>query len=85
MFLQAVSLARAGHVDLAGLAAAKQVERFPQSVHRKDAAILVARAARARNDCEAARRALAPWLREHDASAVQELGGCTTTAEPRRP
>ncbi len=76
LFLQAAALARAGRGDAAALVAAHQIERFPESFHRKDAAILVARAARDRKDCEAARRALGPWLAKHDPDATRELGTC---------
>lgn len=76
LYLQAVSLARAGRADASSAVAAKHLARFPQSFHRKDAAILVARAARAHGDCELARKALAPWLQEHDGSAARELGDC---------
>jgi TolA-binding protein len=76
LFLQAAALARAGRGDAAALVAVHQIERFPESFHRKDAAILVARAARDRKDCEAARRALGPWLAKHDPDATRELGTC---------
>jgi TolA-binding protein len=77
LFLQAAALARAGRGDAAAIVAEHQIERFPDSFHHKDASILVARAARARGDCEAARRALAPWLTRHDADASRELGSCS--------
>jgi TolA-binding protein len=76
MFLEALSLSREGMAEQAARVAARHAARFPQSVHRKDAALLVARAARSRGDCEAARRALAPWLATQDESARRELAGC---------
>jgi TolA-binding protein len=76
-FLEAVALARAGRVDAAGLAAMHHLESFPASFHRKDAAILVARAAAARNECDQARAVLAPWLGQPaDADALRALRGC---------
>jgi TolA-binding protein len=76
LFLQSAALARAGRADAAAVVAQHQIERFPDSFHHKDASILVARAARDRGDCEAARRALAPWLGKSDADSLRELGGC---------
>jgi TolA-binding protein len=61
-FLEAASLARAGRGDAAALAAEDHLARFPKSFHRKEAAILVARAARDRGDCAQARAVLAPWM-----------------------
>lgn len=48
-FLQAVALARAGRVDAAGAAAEEHLARFPSSFHRKEALVLIDRAARARD------------------------------------
>lgn len=48
-FLEAVALARAGRVDAAGHAAEEHLARFPSSFHRKEALVLVDRAARARD------------------------------------
>lgn len=76
LFLQSASLARAGRGDAAAVVAAHQIERFPSSLHHKEASILVARAARDRKDCDAARRALSPWFATRDAEAIRELGGC---------
>jgi len=76
LFLQSAALARAGRADAAAVVAEHQIERFPDSFHHKDASILVARAARDRGDCAAARRALAPWLARHDGDAGRELGTC---------
>jgi TolA-binding protein len=47
-FLEAVALARAGRPDAAGLAAERHLESFPQSFHRREAEILVERAAELR-------------------------------------
>jgi len=44
-FLEAVALARAGRPDAAGLAAERHLASFPRSFHKKEAAILVDRAA----------------------------------------
>jgi TolA-binding protein len=60
-YLEAVALARAGRLDAAALVAERYLDSFPESFHRKEAAILVARAARMRGDCVKARAALAPW------------------------
>jgi TolA-binding protein len=60
-YLEAVALARAGRFDAAALVAEHHLDSFPQSFHRKEAAILVARAARVRGDCDKARETLAPW------------------------
>jgi hypothetical protein len=60
-YLEAVALARAGRLDAAALVAEHYLDSFPESFHRKEAAILVARAARIRGDCGKARAALAPW------------------------
>jgi hypothetical protein len=48
-FLEAVALARSGRPDAAGLAAERHLTSFPQSFHRKEAAILVERAAALRS------------------------------------
>lgn len=75
-FLEAASLARAGRADAAGLAAEHHLERYPRSFHKKEASVLVARAARDRGDCDEARRALAPWATEADMAA--NLGRCAS-------
>jgi TolA-binding protein len=84
-FLEAAALARAGRLDAAALAAEDHLARFPRSFHRKEAAILVARAARDRGDCAQARAILAPWLGSPpDAEARDTVGQCpraTTTDE----
>jgi hypothetical protein len=48
-FLEAVALARAGRIDAAGAAAEEHLARFPSSFHRKEALVLIDRAARARD------------------------------------
>jgi hypothetical protein len=48
-FLEAVALARAGRIDAAGNAAEEHLARFPESFHRRDALVLIERAARARD------------------------------------
>jgi TolA-binding protein len=48
-FLEAVALARAGRIDAAGLAAEHHLASFPGSFHRREAAVLVERAARLRS------------------------------------
>jgi len=60
-FLEAVALARAGRADAAALAGEHHLASFPRSFHAREAAILVARAASQRHDCEKARRVVAPW------------------------
>jgi hypothetical protein len=44
-FLQSVSLARAGHRHAAAQVAERYLDRYPRGIHRRDAAIMVARAA----------------------------------------
>jgi TolA-binding protein len=60
-YLEAVALARIGRGDAAALAAEHHLASFPVSFHRREAAILIARAAAQRGDCERARAALTPW------------------------
>jgi TolA-binding protein len=74
-FLEAASLARAGRSDAAGLVAEDHLARFPRSFHRREAAILVARAARDRGDCAQARAVLAPWA-ESNEEARRTVGEC---------
>lgn len=50
-FLEAASLARAGRSDAAAVVAERFVTRYPRSLHRHDAAVLVMRAAHERHDC----------------------------------
>ncbi len=78
-FLEAASLARAGRPDAAALAAEYHLARFPRSFHHKEAAILIARAARDRGDCAQARAVLAPWLGAPvDPEAVAALRSCAS-------
>jgi hypothetical protein len=76
-FLEALSLTKAGQVDVGSVAAWRHLAEFPNSFHKKEASVLVARAARDRGDCEAARRSLAPWLASGGDSTIREaLGAC---------
>jgi TolA-binding protein len=76
-FLEALSLTRAGHGDAGAVVAARHLKEFPRSFHAKEAAILVARAARDRGDCESARQSVAPWPSTEDDSTIREaLGAC---------
>jgi hypothetical protein len=61
-FLEAVALARLGRGDAAALAAEHHLARYPASFHKREASILVARAAVHRAECDKARALLAPWL-----------------------
>jgi TolA-binding protein len=80
-YLDAVALARAGRADAAGAAAEDHLARFPRSFHRREASILIARAARDRGDCVRARAVLAPWLAPTpDREAESTLRTCD---EPR--
>jgi len=79
-FLEALSLTKAGQVDLGSVAAWRHLAEFPSSFHKKEASVLVARAARDRGDCKEARQVLAPWLGSGgDATIREALGAC---AEP---
>ena len=60
-FLEAVALARAGRTDAAAVVAEGHLASYPRSFHRKEAAVLVARAAVLRGDCPGARAVLASW------------------------
>ena len=73
-FLEAVALARAGRGDAAALAAEHHLASFPASFHRKEASILLARAAVQRGDCAKARSVLAPW--QGDPDVVAALRAC---------
>ncbi len=77
-FLEAVALARTGRGDAAALAARHAfLASFPASFHRREAAILVARAAVHRGECEKARTVLAPWTGSGaDADATATLRAC---------
>ncbi len=84
-FLEAAALARAGRADAAALAAEDHLARFPESFHRREAAVLVARAARDRGDCAAARAVLAPWtaaVLERDVG--DSLGKCADGDGPNK-
>ncbi len=75
-YLEAVSLAAAGREDGAAAVAADHLARFPASFHAKEASVLVARAARDRGDCVAARRVLARWSSERGGEVERALAGC---------
>jgi hypothetical protein len=75
-FLEAVALARAGRADAAALAAKHHLASYPSSFHRKDAAVLVARAASGRGDCAKARAVLAPWIASTDDDVRAALRTC---------
>jgi hypothetical protein len=79
-FLEALSLTRSGRVDAGSVVATRHLAEFPNSFHRKEASLLVARAARDRGECREARQSLAPWLSsDADATIPEALGAC---AEP---
>jgi FecR-like protein len=76
-FLEAVALAHDGRLDAASVIAAHHLANFPQSFHRKEAAILVGTAASERGDCGKARAVLLPWLGSvADAEATRALRAC---------
>jgi len=76
-FLEAVALSRAGRTDAAALVAERHLASFPASFHRKDASILVARAASRRGDCAKARTTMAPWMGASlEANVRTALGPC---------
>jgi hypothetical protein len=76
-FLEALSLTRDGHADSGSVAAWRHLAEFPNSFHKKEASVLVARAARDRGDCKEARRFLAPWLdSDADATIREAMGVC---------
>jgi len=80
-FLEAVALARAGRSDAAALAAEHHLAGFPRSFHRREAAILVGRAAVQRGDCGNARAVLAPWTgAKPDPEAHAALRSCDEPA-----
>jgi TolA-binding protein len=83
-FLEALSLTKAGHVDLGAVAAWRHLAEFPSSFHKKEASILVARAARDRGDCEEARRSLAPWLAAGGDLTIREALGACLEPSPER-
>jgi hypothetical protein len=85
-FLEAASLARAGHQEMAGRVAETFLRQYPASIHGKQAAVLVARAARARGDCATTRAALAPWLAmPRDVAIERALGSCDRGLHPPTP
>ena len=61
-FVEAACRASAGQGQAAAQLAEAHMKRFPDSFHREDAAVLVARARRDAGDCAGARGVLAPWL-----------------------
>jgi hypothetical protein len=76
-FLEALALTKAGRVDAGAAAAWRHIAAYPSSFHKKEASVLVARAARDRGDCEEARRTLMPWLgSDPDATIREALGSC---------
>ncbi len=77
-FIEASSRASAGQPEAAARLAERHLLRFPASFHHKDAAILVARIRRDRDDCTGARAVLAPWLAKpgSDPAVVSALGRC---------
>lgn len=77
-FLEGAALARAGRLDAAALVAEQHLHKFPHSFHRKDASILVARAARDRGDCALAARILEPWVTASDPEAKATLAPCNS-------
>jgi TolA-binding protein len=74
-FLEAASLAQVGRPDAAALVAEDHLARFPASFHRRDAALLVARAARDRGECAQVKSVLAPWI-DSDTEASQIAREC---------
>jgi hypothetical protein len=80
-FLEAIALARAGRTDAAALVAERHLASFPDSFHRKEASILVARAASQRGDCAKARTTMAPWMKASFESGVRTaLGSCEASS-----
>jgi TolA-binding protein len=77
-FLEASSLATAGRADAAALVAERHLAHFPDSFHRKAAAILVARVRRDQGNCDGARAVLKPWMRgaAPDPDVVDAVGAC---------
>jgi hypothetical protein len=82
-FLEAIALARAGRTDAAALVAERHLGSFPDSFHRKEASILVARAASRRGDCAKARTMMSPWIVDSPEPNVRTaLGPCESTRIP---
>jgi TolA-binding protein len=76
-FLEASSLAHDGRTAAAGSAAERYLARYGRaSFHGRDAAVLAARAARDRADCQRARELLAPWNDSSAAEVATALGSC---------
>jgi ferric-dicitrate binding protein FerR (iron transport regulator) len=76
-FLEAVAIARAGRTDAAALAAEHYLASFPDSFHRKEATILVIRAASERGDCGKARAMIASWKNDSlEPNLRSALGPC---------
>jgi TolA-binding protein len=84
-FLEAVSLAQAGRADAAALAAERYLEGFPRSFRRREASILVARAASRRGDCSQARRVLEPWIGTSADAEIQTALRACGDGRPVRP
>jgi len=83
IFLEAVSLARAGRGEASAAVAEQFLSRYPSSIHGKDAALLVARAARIRGDCKKASTVVSPWLGStRDAAVSRALGSCDAAHPP---
>ncbi len=76
-----IEAANAGQRQLAGRLAERHMLRFPDSFHRRDAAILVARARRDGDDCVGARAVLAPRRAAPppDRAISTPLGHCGTS------
>jgi FecR-like protein len=84
-FLEAVSLAQAGRPDAAALAAERHLEGFPRSFRRKEASILVARAASRRGDCDQAFKVLAAWTGTSSDAEIQSALRACRDGGPARP
>jgi hypothetical protein len=78
-FLEASALAHDGRTPAAAAAAERFLARFGEaSFHGRDAAILVARAARDRGDCQRARDVLARWTSASPSPDIASaLGPCS--------
>jgi hypothetical protein len=76
-FLEASSLAHGGQGAAAGASAERYLARYGESAfHARDAAVLAARAARDRADCQRARELLALWIPSSDPEVAAALGSC---------
>jgi hypothetical protein len=76
-FLEASALAHDGRPAAAAEVAGRFLRTYPTSFHARDAAVLVARDARNRGDCQRARAAVEPWLDSPTPDVVSALGSCT--------